>query len=211
MSIPRLTIPETSFDPGAYVPVNRRSRLFVYLVKLTNYSSLFVIAAYIIGYIAIKPLMQLTSERRLELLEKYRGGLRDFYLNLIERVDHIPVVGINRNNKVVADEVCQTRKSGLSRSKTEAEDIDDDKLNQTQMVEKLKKLSLTLDECTSYHISEMPHYKYSRDSIKEFQHVTDVELFDYDKLYAGEDNKNVMAETKNGIRAIKGLYMSGQA
>lgn len=228
MSVPKLTIPETAFNPNDYVAIQRKSRLFQYLVRLTNGSALFLIIVYLVGYLGIKPLMELTAARRIELLDKYRHRLTDVYLRLVSKVDYIPIVGYKEKGtkgkgKIVVDQIVQTTKTNITDDKlTDEEKLDalntKDKLNQMKLVEKLNKLNGLLKECTSYLTSEMHHYKVIREELKVFQHQVDTKLFDYDDLYAVtrkvdnvEKKKDLVIDTKNDIRSIKGLYMSGQA
>ncbi|EGV60689.1 hypothetical protein PSN45_001537 [Yamadazyma tenuis] len=223
MSIPKLTIPETAFDPSIYTSSHRRSRLLVYLLQLTNSSAILLVLIYVVSYIGIKPLLELTCSRRLEMLDKYRHKLRDLYLLLVSKVDHIPIVGFNRHGKVFSDAMIQTDASYARRLKqlSPADQLEElektDKLNHSKLLSKLRKLNDVLSGCTSYTISEMPHYKSTRETVKSFQHEIDTKIFDYDELYTVETNsehrkkRNLVVDTKNDIRSIKGLFMSGQA
>lgn len=200
MSIPKLTIPESAFDPSFYVPSQRKSRLLSYIVNLCKGSASVLLLVYALSFLALKPLLQLTAERRYDLLEKYRQRLRDLYLLLISKVDTIPIIRINRNGKVVTDSMCQT---GKHQEKP-------DKFSQQPLVDKFKELSGRLSNITSYSISEMPHYSSVREDVKQFQNAVDTNIFDYDSLYSvGDSKKNLVVETKNDIRSIKGLYMTG--
>lgn len=126
--------------------------------------------------------MQLTAERRYDLLEKYRHKLRDLYLLLISKVDTIPIIRINRNGKVVTDSMCQT---GNKEEKP-------DKYSQQPLLDKLTQLSNKLNNITSYSVGEMPHYSSVREDVKQFQNAVDTQIFDYDAFYSvGTSKKNL--------------------
>lgn len=219
MSVPIVTIPEALFDATGVAAANRRrSRLFQYLVRLTNTSALVLILAYMIGIFGIKPLLETKVFRRLDLLENTRAKLRDLYLNVIGRVEHIPIVALHRpgTKKLYAEAVCQTSQSQSS---------DDVELNneRTLGVEKLwLKLGVLLAglrRCTSYLIEEIPSYRVVDSSIKEFQRKTDQSFFSHRDIFfrsllqpdGTSRDKNIAMEAKGEIRGIKGLFMSGQA
>lgn len=213
--VPKLTIPETSYDASIYTTPHRRSSLLIYLIRLTNGSSFLLIVAYIVGYFVIKPLLETKNERRLEILEKYRHKIRDTYLSLIGLVDYIPIVGIKKDKKVVVDTIIQTDESYLRKTVelNNEEKLEllnkEDKLSQKKLSEKLTKLSEVLNTCSSYSTKEMPHYKTVREDLKLFQHDIDTKLFNYDTLYS-DGKRNLVVDSKNDIRSMKGLYMSGQ-
>lgn len=225
MSVPRLTIPESAFNPNDYVTIQKKSRLFRYIITLTNGSALFLILVYLVGYLGIKPLLELTTSRRIELLEKYRHRATDVYLRLVSKVDYIPIIGYKEKSKhnVVVDQIIQTTKSTFSDDKlSEDQKLEalenKDKLSQIKLHHKLTKLNDLMKECTSYLAQEMFHYKVIRDQLKQFQNQVDTKLFDYDELCSVTTNvdnvekrKDLVVDTKSDIRGIKGLYMSGKA
>ena len=109
MSVPILTIPESSFDPASYNNLNTanitksksksksQSQILLYIIKLTRRSSIGLILFYILGLFIIKPLMELNVTRRKDYLDYIRGKLRDFYLKSITKVQYIPIVAIKIN------------------------------------------------------------------------------------------------------------------
>ncbi|KAK6882545.1 hypothetical protein K6H10_000760 [Candida tropicalis] len=217
MSVPTLTIPESAFDSSMYSgnPARSKSQLLMYLLKLTNRSSFALVIIYLVGYFAIKPLMETNISRRLEYLDAVRGKLRDFYLKAITKVSHIPIVAIKRNGKLYADEIVQTNES-----KEES-----DKLSQDKLCKSLHKLSILLNEgIKSYSTTQLANYKSINYAIKDFQNKSDLVYFNQSELFVLDSNikspvvsgatmrkKDIAVETKNEIRSIKGLYMSGQA
>lgn len=217
MAVPILTIPEGAFDPSAYTSSphsynRRKSRIIQYLLKLTHGSATALIIAYVIGLFVLKPLMELMASRRLEILEKSRGKLRDLYLNIIGRVNYIPIVAISKNDgsgKLYADAVCQTDDSKEDESGS---------LGMDEVLQKLRKLGASLKECQSYQVSEMPHYKVVDFALKDLQQKTDMTFFNQRELFSGKvttgtktRQRNLAQEVRNEIRGIKGMYMSGQA
>lgn len=195
--VSKFTIPETAFDPSIYT--TRKSSLLRYLINLTNTSALSLVLIYLISYLGIKPLLDLTSSRRLDLLEKCRHKLRDIYLAIIGHVDHIPITGFNKNGVVVCDAILQTDTAKDPK----------DKLGQFEVLTKLKKLDQTLRNCTSYTVGEIPHYKLVRSEVKSFQGDIDIKLFNYDDLYKVKD-RNLVVDIRNDIRSLKGSYMRGK-
>ncbi|EGW32886.1 uncharacterized protein SPAPADRAFT_60228 [Spathaspora passalidarum NRRL Y-27907] len=231
-AVPVLTIPESSYDPSLYSLQTRRgkSQILIYLIKLTHGSAFTLALAYIIGLLVIKPLLETKASRRLELLESARVGLRDFYLKLIGKVSHIPIVAIRKpgDSKFYSDAVVQTHDSHVDKTRVRTdrekweELIENDKLAQGRLHEKLKKLSTTLnDECRTYSSLDMDHYKSANYAIKDFQNKADLVYFNSTELFMQESaptdtnkslrKKNSAVEARNEIRSIKGLYMSGQA
>jgi hypothetical protein len=228
MSVPILTIPESAYDVSAYLAAGqtrKRSQLFVYLVKLTHGSAIALTLAYLVGYFGLRPLLETTAARRLELLEFYRGKLRDCYLKLVEKVTYIPIVAINKNDgsgKLYADAVCQTPQSHISKNTKTDEELEvernkNDRLRQDKLTSKLNQLLSRLLDCHAYQVGEMPHYKLVLNLVKEFQSKSDLDMFD--DLFIGQvenkttgtmRRKNYVLEVTNEIRSIKGLYMSGQ-
>lgn len=220
MSVPKLTIPEAAYSPDAFqslTTVQRRTSLFQFLLRLTNGSAAVLVAAYIVGLVALKPLMATTASRRLQYIEHFRHKIRDFYLDIISRVNHVPIVGIQREKgvgKVYAEAVCQT---DLSRDK-DLQGNDVDNIGTGSIHEKLESLHNVLSRCSSFSLSDMPHYRSTDYAIKDFQQKTDMVYFSHKELFSettqGADNKprvrNLSQEAKNEIRGIKGLYMSGQ-
>lgn len=213
MSVPILTIPESSFDPTAYTGVRRQSNLVRYLLTLTRGSAGLLVLAYLVGLFAIKPLLELTTVQRLDFLEACRGKLRDLYLNVIGRVSYIPIVAINKKDgsgKRYADAICQT--DDLNAKEPTPED-----LGLEAVREKLSKLSAVLSQCDSYLTAQMPHYKVVDFQIKDFRQKTDMVLFNQREIFeepkgpqSREKSKNLAVEVKNNIRRIKGMFMSGQ-
>ncbi|CAH2350467.1 hypothetical protein CLIB1423_01S10770 [[Candida] railenensis] len=233
--VPILTIPESAFDATSYTSNQRRSRLLAYIIKLTNGSAILLTVLYLVGVFGLKPLLELTASRRLEVLEKFRHKLRDCYLNLVGRVSYIPIVAINKNDgsgKLYADAICQTSESYLKDKNASSsllgeagysegyneEDDQTDKLKQNVLVGKLQHLSKRLNECTAYSISEIPHYKTVSYCVKDFQSKSDLVYFNTNEIFtvdadgpSGPRRKNLSIETRNEIRSIKGMYISGKA
>lgn len=215
MVVPILTIPESAFDPTAYtIGRKRQSKLIRYILTLTRGSAGLLILAYLVGLFALKPLMEITTSQRLDFLETCRAKLRDLYLNIIGRVDYIPIVAINRNDgsgKLYADAVCQTEDL-----QTQQEDLAIEALNLGAVHEKMSKLSDTLKQCVSYLTSGMPHYKVVDFLLKDLRQKTDMvyfnqrELFDVKETQGKTKSRNLAQEVKTSIRGIKGMYMSGQ-
>lgn len=228
MTVPILTIPETAYDVSAYLAAGqtrRRSQLFIFLVKLTHRSALALTAAYIVGYFGLRPLMEQTAASRLDLLEFYRGKLRDCYLKLVEKVTYIPIVAINKHDgsgKLYADAVCQTPQSHLSSKTKSEEEIKEeanktDRLRQGRVAVKLNQLLSRLHDCEAYRSADMPHYRQAMNLAKEFQERANGDLFD--DIFIGQveskssgtfRRKNYVLEVTSEVRSIKGLYMSGQ-
>lgn len=227
MSVPILTIPEGAYDLSSYTSTplqynRRKSRLLGYLINLTHGSAITLVVLYIIGLFVLKPLLETKTERHYEFLEYFRGKLRDCYLNLVGRVSYIPIVAINKNGKLYADAIVQTDDS--YKRAGDAEEAD--KLSQTQLLKKFKKLNKTLGECISYQVSEIPHYKTTNFAIKDFQNKADIVYFNSNDLFSVDTpvsmpaqtesksahrKRNLSTDIKNDIRSIKGLFMSGQA
>lgn len=225
MSVPRLTVPESAFDGALYRNSTRKqSLLLVYIVRLANGSALLLVLAYAVSILAIKPLLQVTAERRLEILETFRHKLRDCYLNLVGRVSTIPIVAIRKkgdaSGKLYADAVVQTNSSYLKQQHGIPEDDDDDsrdKLAQKDVLFKLNQLNDALSRCLSYLVEEIPHYKTLKFAVEDFQSKADMVYFNGNELFtasvptsAGPKKKNLVLERKNDIRSIKGMYISGQ-
>ena len=234
--VPILTIPESAYDPSTYTLSphqynGRKSKLFAYLIRLTHGSAITLTLAYIIGLFVLKPLLETTASRRYDLLEQFRGKLRDCYLNLIGRVSHIPIVAINKNDgsgKLYADAVCQTTDSYLdstsykSINEQEEELNKKDKLFQGRLTTRLTRLSEVLKNCEAYRSEEIPSYKTVNFALKDLQNKADLTYFDSNELFTATANntdssnesaprkRNVAVDTKNEIRSIKGLFMSGQ-
>ncbi|CUM54302.1 unnamed protein product [Debaryomyces tyrocola] len=235
-SIPVLTIPESAYDPSTYTLSphqysGRKSKLFAYLIRLTHGSAITLTLAYIIGLFVLKPLLNTTASRRYELLEQFRGKLRDCYLNLISRVSHIPIVAINKNDgsgKLYADAICQTTDSYLdstcykSINEQEEELNKKDKLFQGRLTTRLARLSEVLKNCEAYRSEEIPSYKTVNFALKDLQNKADLTYFNSNELFTATANdtdsssgsaprkRNLTVDTKNEIRSIKGLFMSGQ-
>lgn len=216
--VPLLSIPEAAYDSQAYLlPRTSRSnsQLIRYLLTLTRTSSVALIILYIIGYFAVKPALEIGGIRRLEVLDLYRLKLRDLYINLIGKVSQIPIVAFNRTNgKCYVDAITQTTESSLG-NKT---DLDNDKLGQANLLATLTKLSESLPRCIPYLTEGIPHYKLTNASIRDLQNKADLKYFntsDFFNIQVDDKGKtrtrDVVVETKNEIRGIKGLYMSGQA
>lgn len=215
MAVPILTIPEAAFDPAAYTLAQRRqSRLVKYLLTLTRGSAVFLVLAYVVGLFALKPLMESTALQRLDFLEAARGKLRDLYLNVINRVNYIPIVAINKKDgsgKLYADSVCQTE--DLQQKEDEQKE---EKLGLGGIHGKLTKLHQVLKQCDSFLTSELPHYKVVNFQLKDFRQKTDMvyfnqrELFEAPKEGKEKKSRNLAQEVKTNIRSVKGMFMSGQ-
>lgn len=215
MAVPILTIPEAAFDPAAYTLAQRRqSGLVKYLLTLTRGSATFLVLVYVIGLFALRPLMETTALQRLDFLEAARGKLRDLYLNVINRVNYIPIVAINKKNgsgKLYADSVCQTE--DLQQKEDEQKE---EKLGLGGIHGKLTKLHQVLKQCDSFQTSELPHYKVVDFQLKDFRQKTDMvyfnqrELFEAPKEGKEKKSRNLAQEVKTNIRSVKGMFMSGQ-
>lgn len=210
MSVPVLTIPESAFDASSYVSRRSRSHLLRFLLTLTRLSALALILSYITGHLLIKPLMEKTTEQRLELLETYRTKLRDLYITVMGKVQYIPAIGFDKNGsgKVYADAVCQT--TGAAPEQKSSEDF----LAQDAVHEKLQLLLSALARCSGYLVHEMQHHSVIDHALKDLRQKTDMVYFDQHKLFNGTDGDqrdNMAQSVKRSIRSIKGMYMSGQA
>ena len=87
----------------------------------------------------------------------------------------------------------------------------------------MTKLSILLTEgIRSYSTSELSNYKSINYSIKDLQNKSDLVYFNQNDLFVLDNivtvtsgttmkKKDLAVETRNEIRSIKGLYMSGQA
>lgn len=220
MSVPRITIPESAFDPSSYNLSSRRRRnagTLLFILQLTRGSALAVFLAYFIGILALRPLMATVALQRLDYLEECRSKLRDLYLNVITRVKVIPIVGFDKKlgahtKKVYVDAICQT--DDLSE---EAEKIDPvDTLGQTAVANKLSALSDSLRRVSAYLSANVPHYNSVNFTIKDLRQKADLVLFNQSELFAAppgapRKTKNVSEDVKTSIRSIKGLFMSGKA
>lgn len=210
--IPVLTIPETAYEPSRFLTRNKKSRIAAYIFQLTRGSAAALTIAYILAFFAIKPLLETTAERRLEVLEHFRHKLRDCYLSIIGRVSRIPIVAINKNGKVYADAIVQTELNSDAKAQ-------EDKLKQGELVLRLEVLSNRLKEATPYLKAEIPHYGVSNFALKELQNKVDLVFFgDGTPFCYREVEKNgvkrkvnVATEARDEVRTIKGLFMSGQA
>ena len=230
MSVPILTIPESSFDPASYNNLKNsksKSQILLYIIKLTQRSSIGLILFYLIGLLIIKPLMELNVTRRKDFLDYIRGKLRDFYLKSITKVQYIPIVAIKnkQNGKLYSDAIIQTENNQLSNnnSNNNNNSCNGDRLGQNELYKKLTKLSILLTEgIRSYSTSELSNYKSINYSIKDLQNKSDLVYFNQNDLFVLDNivtvtsgttmkKKDLAVETRNEIRSIKGLYMSGQA
>ena len=221
MSVPKLTIPESAFDPTGYNLKNKRSKsaLLVYLIRLANGGSLALIISYLVGFFIVKPLLETSNSRRLEFLECMRLNLRNIYLKMITKVNYIPIVAIKRNGKLHADAICQTE-SPSAEEQTNVED----RLSQGELHQKMVKMSSLLNTYVKHwSMEDFSHYKGVNYSIKDLQNKSDLVYFDDQEFFtldtgleagpsaSGKARKrNIVVDTKNEIRSIKGLYMSGQ-
>ncbi|KAM9931727.1 hypothetical protein OXX80_008628 [Metschnikowia pulcherrima] len=217
MSVPILTIPETAFNPAGYLPAKhaRRSRLLRYMLTLTRTSAAALILAYLVGLLAIKPLMETTTTQRIEFLEACRTRLRALYINVMGRVEYIPTIGIERSHgvvkKVYADSVCQTEdleKKQLAEKPLET-------LGQASVSDKLSLLLTKLQECSAYSVQDIEHYRVVDFSLKDLRQKSEMVYFDQNKLFSeqGQTRKprHLAREVKQDIRSIKGMFMSGRA
>lgn len=197
MSVPILTIPESSFDPASYNNLNTanitksksQSQILLYIIKLTRRSSIGLILFYILGLFIIKPLMELNVTRRKDYLDYIRGKLRDFYLKSITKVQYIPIVAIKnkQTGKLYSDAIIQTDNNNnnnkLSTNST-GDDDSDDRLGQNQLYKKLTKLSLLLTEgIRNYSTIELSNYKSINYSIKDLQNKSDLVYFNQNDLF----------------------------
>ncbi|KAI5968155.1 hypothetical protein KGF57_000238 [Candida theae] len=217
--VPKLTIPESAFDPSGYTLRNTRSKsgLLAYLVKLANGGSLALIVSYLVGFLIVKPLLETSNSRRLEFLECMRSNLRNIYLKMITRVSYIPIVAIRRNGKLHADAIIQTD------SQPETGPDIEDRLSQGELYQKMVKMSSLLNTYVKHwSMEDFTNYKGVNFAIKDLQNKSDLVYFDDQEFFtldtgleAGPSGgkarkRNIVVDTKNEIRSIKGLYMSGQ-
>lgn len=200
MSVPILTIPESSFDPASYNNLNTanitksksksksQSQILLYIIKLTRRSSIGLILFYILGLFIIKPLMELSVTRRKDYLDYIRGKLRDFYLKSITKVQYIPIVAIKnkQTGKLYSDAIIQTDNNNNNKLSTNStgDDDSDDRLGQNQLYKKLTKLSLLLTEgIRNYSTIELSNYKSINYSIKDLQNKSDLVYFNQNDLF----------------------------
>lgn len=198
MSVPILTIPESSFDPASYNNLNTanitksksksQSQILLYIIKLTRRSSIGLILFYILGLFIIKPLMELNVTRRKDYLDYIRGKLRDFYLKSITKVQYIPIVAIKnkQTGKLYSDAIIQTDNNNNNKLSTNSTggDDSDDRLGQNQLYKKLTKLSLLLTEgIRNYSTIELSNYKSINYSIKDLQNKSDLVYFNQNDLF----------------------------
>lgn len=218
MSVPRLTIPESAFDPSSYnLHSRRRSKTgtLLFLLQLTRGSTIGIIVAYILGIFVLRPLMATATLQRLEFLEECRAKLRDLYLNTISRVRVIPIVGFDKtkgSGKVYVDAICQT--DDLS-ADSEATDPTDS-LGQNAVLDKLNVLNDGLKRISAYLSRNVPHYNVVNFTIKDLRQKTDLVYFNQRELFsssatANRKTANVAQDVKTNIRSIKGMFMSGKA
>lgn len=220
--VPKFTIPESSYDPSAYNlrNVKSKSSLLAYIIRLTNGGSLALIVSYLVGFFIVKPLLETSNSRRLEFLECMRLSLRNTYLKMITKVSYIPIVALRRNGKLYADAIVQTESpSEIQR----AIDAKEDKLLQGELHQKMVKMSSLLNTYVKYwSMEDFSNYKGVNFAIKDLQNKSDLVYFDDQEFFtmdtgleAGPNGgktkkRNIVVDTKNEIRSIKGLYMSGQ-
>lgn len=217
MSVPRITIPETAFDPAWYNLDCRRSRssTLLFLLQLTRGSAIGVVIAYFVGILVIRPLWATAAMQRLDFLEDCRNRLRDLYLNTICRVKVIPTVGFDKNSgsgKVYLDAICQT-----DDLKADAEKVDPtETLGQTAVADKMSQLNDSLRKITVYLSQNIPHFNVMNFSINDLLQKTDLMYFNQRELFAApattpRKTANVAQDVKTNIRSIKGIFMSGKA
>ncbi|KAK6199485.1 uncharacterized protein RJT21DRAFT_121817 [Scheffersomyces amazonensis] len=200
-SIPMLTIPEGAYDPNGFTSIRRKSQLVQYLIRLTNGSSIGLILAYAIGMFVIKPLLETTATRRLQVWESYRKKLMDFYLSLITKVSYIPIVAKKKDNdkRLYNDMVIQTDDSYLdkSRYKSEKEKNEEleanDKLYQLKLHNRLKKLNVALNNIDTYSVQKLSNFKSASFAIKDFQNKTDLVYFTHSNYFTDD------SDTSNSI------------
>lgn len=218
MAVPILTIPESAFDPSQYVSARQKNNLITFLLKLVRGSSALLVLMYLVGLFGIKPLMETTVLQKLDFLEKCRGNLRDLYLNIIGKVNYIPIVTVNKNNgcrKLYADAICQTDELVQP---TESEETQST-LGMNKVTSKLQSLLDSLNNCKTLLTTDMPHYRVVDYTLKDFRQKTDMLYFNQRNFFSGpttqngkkQAQKNMAQEVKTDIRGIKGLYMSGLA
>lgn len=224
--VPITTLPESPYRPLKYElgSFARRSPLLAYLLTITHGSATGLVVAYILGYFLFSPLLEKTASRRYEYLELFRGRLRDFYLNLAGRVSYVPQVAINKNDgsgKLYADAICQTEESHM-RSQYLSDDNEDDKndkLSQAKLSSRLGELTDRLRECEAIQAIEVPHFTMTKNSVRELQEKTNSSYLSSD-IYEDDDSTGTLSQktnkatmqsiTKEQIRSIKGLFMTGQ-
>ncbi|KAI5970598.1 hypothetical protein CANMA_000339 [Candida margitis] len=219
MSVPKFTIPESAYDPSTYSLKNTKSKsgLLTYLLKLTNGGSLALIVSYFVGFFIVKPLLETSNSRRLEFLETMRSNLREIYLKMITKVSYIPIVAIKRNGKLHADAIVQTESHPDKSAAVE------DRLSQGELHQKMVKMSSLLNTYVKHWSMEnFSNYKGVNYAVKDLQNKSDLVYFDDQEFFtldtgleAGPNGgkarkRNIVVDTKNEIRSIKGLYMSGQ-
>lgn len=218
MSIARITIPESAFDPSSYnLQSNgrRKAGTLQFLLRLTRGSAVALIVAYVGGILAIRPLMATATLQRLDFLESCREKLRDLYLNSITRVKTIPIVAFERSSsspgKIYVDSICQT--DDLSAA-LEAEHPTDC-LGQDMVADKLSLLRDSLSRVSAYLSRNIPYYNVVDFTIKDLRQKSDLVYFNQHELFASpatarKKTANVALDVKNNIRGIKGMFMSGQ-
>ena len=149
MSVPILTIPESSFDPASYNNLNTanitksksksksQSQILLYIIKLTRRSSIGLILFYILGLFIIKPLMELNVTRRKDYLDYIRGKLRDFILNQLLKFNIFLLLPlkIKQTGKLYSDAIIQTDNNNNNKLSTNStgDDDSDDRLGQNQL------------------------------------------------------------------------------
>lgn len=217
--VPKLTIPESAYDPSTYNlrSTKPKSGLLVYLIRLTNGGSLALIVSYLVGFFIVKPLLETSNSRRLEFLECMRLNLRNIYLKMITKVSYIPIVAIKRNGKLHADAIIQTE------SQPEKQNTVEDRLLQGELHQKMVKMSSLLNTYVKHwSMEDFTNYKGVNFAIKDLQNKSDLVYFDDQEFFTldtgleagpsgGKTKKrNIVVDTKNEVRSIKGLYMSGQ-
>ena len=199
MSVPILTIPESSFDPASYNNLNTanitksksksksQSQILLYIIKLTRRSSIGLILFYILGLFIIKPLMELNVTRRKDYLDYIRGKLRDFYLKSITKVQYIPIVAIKINKlgnyilmplfKLIIIIIINYQQIVLVMMIVM---IDWVKINYIK-IDKI--ITLLTEGIRNYSTIELSNYKSINYSIKDLQNKSDLVYFNQNDLF----------------------------
>ncbi|OBA21448.1 hypothetical protein METBIDRAFT_11961 [Metschnikowia bicuspidata var. bicuspidata NRRL YB-4993] len=219
MSVPILTIPESAFSAAARLPAlrARRSQLLVYMLSLTRASALALVAAYLVGFLAARPLMASAVDQRIEFLEACRARLRGLYLAVIGKVDHIPIIGIERaagqTRRIYADSVCQTEDLARAQQAAGARAG----LGLAAVLAQLRLLGDRLGGCRGYLALETELCRAIGFSLKDLRLRAELVHFDANKLFVepgpvvSRKPRHMAREVKQGIRTIKGMFMSGRA
>lgn len=214
MSVPRITIPESAFDPAVYHLSGRlRARTLLYVLRLTRGSVFGAVVAYLVGLLLLRPLMAATTLQRLDFLETCRARLRDLYLGAVSRVRVIPVIGFTRGDgekrRVYVDAMCQTDDANKDA------DMLTDTLGLGAVAERLAQLCSTLSRVGAYLAQNVPHYNIVNFALRDLRQKADLVLFNQQEPFTAPPEvprrtANVAMDVTTSVRSIKGMFMSGK-